>query len=205
MHSRRSFLTKSLGYSVVAAAGLALSPTILASKASASAPAKTPKTHENLLTAFAGESQAYQKYIIFGAVAEKEGLAQVAKLFRATAQAEAIHAASHLRNVGKVGNTMENLKTAIAGETYEYKEMYPAMSKDAQSESANNEQRYFDWAAAAEQGHAVMYQKALDANGKIAETDYYICRLCGYTHEGPHEDPCPVCKAGASMFFKVEV
>lgn len=202
MQSRRKFMKSAIGYSVAAAAGLALSPAIVGSRASASGPAKAPKTRENLMTAFAGESQAYQKYIIFGAVAEKEGLTQVAKLFRATAEAEALHAATHLRNAGKVGDTMANLKTAIAGETYEYSEMYPAMTKDANSEKESAVEKYFSWAGAAEKGHAELYQQALDAKGKIAETDYYICKLCGYTHAGVHEGPCPICKAGASMFFK---
>ena len=202
MHSRRSFLAGSLGYSVAAAAGIAFSSAFLASKATASGPAKAPKTRENLMTAFAGEAQANQKYLIFAAVAEKEGFGQVAKLFRATAEAEALHAAAHLRNAGKVGDTMENLKSAIAGETYEYSEMYPAMTKDALTEGEKKVEGYFTWAGMAEKGHAELYQKALDAQGKLAETDYYICKVCGYTHEGPHEGPCPICKMGASAFFK---
>jgi Rubrerythrin len=202
MHSRRTFLTRAVGYSAATAAGLVLSSAFWASKASASGPAKAPKTRENLMTAFSGESQAYQKYMIFAGVAEKEGLTQVAKLFRATAEAEALHAAAHLRNAGKVGDTMENLKTAIAGETYEYTEMYPGMTKDASSEGEKKVESYFAWAGAAEKGHAELYQKALDAKGKIAETDYYVCKVCGYTHEGPHDGSCPICGMGSSAFFK---
>lgn len=161
------------------------------------------KTHENLMAAFAGESQANRKYLAYAKQAEKEGLPQVAKLFRAAAEAETIHAHTHLRNAGKIGNTLENLKDAISGETYEFTKMYPDMIKDADAEGQKAVKLYMEFVNAVEEVHAKLYQKALDAQGKTADVDYYICGVCGYTHEGPHDDKCPVCKAAASAFYKV--
>jgi len=160
------------------------------------------KTKENFMAAFAGESQANRKYLAYAKQAEKEGLPQVAKLFRAVAEAETIHAHAHLRNAGKIGNTMENLKDAISGETYEFTKMYPEMIKDAAEEGEKNAQTYFDWVNKVEEVHSKLYQKALDNQGKTADVDYYICSVCGYTHEGPHDGNCPVCNAAAKAFYK---
>lgn len=162
------------------------------------------KTKENLMAAFAGESQANRKYLAFAKQAEKEGLAQVAKLFRAVAEAETIHAHAHLRSAGKVGNTMENLADAISGETYEFTKMYPEMIKDAEAEGQKAVQTYFGWVNAVEEVHSKLYQKVLDAQGKVEDVDYYICSVCGYTHEGPHDGKCPVCGAAPKAFYKAE-
>ena len=162
------------------------------------------KTQENLMAAFAGESQANRKYLAYAKQAEKEGMPQVAKLFRAAAEAETIHAHAHLRSAGKVGTTMENLKDAIGGETYEFTKMYPDMIKDADAEDKKAVKKYMEFVNAVEEVHAKLYQKALDAQGKVANVDYYICSVCGYTHEGPHSDKCPVCHAASSAFYKVD-
>lgn len=161
------------------------------------------KTKKNLLDAFAGESQANRKYTAFAKQAEKEGLLQVAKLFRAVAEAETIHAHALLRQAGKIGGTMENLKDAIGGEEYEHTSMYPTMIADAEQEGEKAAARYMGWVSEVEKIHSGLYQKALDAQGQVADTDYYICAVCGYTHEGPHEGDCPVCKAKPTAFYKM--
>lgn len=161
------------------------------------------KTQENLMSAFAGESQANRKYLAYAAQAEKEGMAQVARLFRAAAEAETVHAHAHLRLAGKIGNTLDNLKDAISGETYEFTKMYPEMIRDAESEDQRAVKKYFDMVNEVEEVHARLYQKALDAQGRIEDVDYYVCSVCGYTHEGPCEDKCVVCGAAPKVFFKV--
>lgn len=161
------------------------------------------KTQENLMAAFAGESQANRKYLAFAQVADKEGLPQVAKLFRAAAAAETIHAHAHLKNAGKIGDTAANLQSALEGETYEFTKMYPEMIKDAQAEGQTAVAKYFDFANKVEEVHANLYKKAIADPSGLAKTDYYVCKICGYTHEGPC-DSCPVCGGGAAAFFKVE-
>ena len=160
-------------------------------------------TQENLMAAFAGESQANRKYLAFAAAADKEGMHQVAKLFRAAAAAETVHAHAHLKNAGKIGNTMANLKSAIEGETYEFTTMYPDMIKQAQAEGQSAVAKYFDFANQVEEIHAKLYKKALENPAALPATDYYVCKVCGYTHEGPC-DACSVCGGGAAAFFKVE-
>lgn len=162
------------------------------------------KTDKNLMDAFAGESQANRKYLAYADKADKEGFPQAAKLFRAAAAAETIHAHAHLRNAGKIGDTMANLHDAMGGETYEFTSMYPQMIKDAEAEGKKAIQKYFEWVNEVEEVHAKLYKKAIDAQGKADDVDYYICSVCGYTHEGPHSDKCPVCNANASAFFKVD-
>lgn len=162
------------------------------------------KTQENFMSAFAGESQANRKYLAYAKQAEKDGLPQVAKLFRAVAEAETIHAHAHFRSAGKVAGTMDNLRDAISGETYEFTKMYPDMIKEAEAEDQKTAAKYFGWVNEVEEVHSKLYKKALDADGKIANVDYYICSVCGYTHEGPHDGPCPVCKASKSAFYKHE-
>ena len=161
------------------------------------------KTQDNLMAAFAGESQANRKYLAFAQVADKEGLPQVAKLFRAAAAAETVHAHAHLRNAGKIGDTAANLKSAIEGETYEFTQMYPEMVKEAKDEGQNAIAKYFGFANEVEGVHAELYTKALENPGGLPATDYYVCKICGYTHEGPC-DACPVCGGGAAAFFKVD-
>lgn len=162
------------------------------------------KTAKNLMDAFAGESQANRKYLAYAKQAEKEGFAQAAKLFRAAAEAETIHAHAHLRNAGKIGDTMANLQDALNGETHEFTSMYPQMIKDAESEGEKVAQRYFGWANQVEEVHANLYKKAIEAGAKAPETDYYLCPACGYTHEGVFSGKCPVCNVDGSSFFKVD-
>jgi rubrerythrin len=161
------------------------------------------KTEEHLMEAFAGESQANRKYLAYAKQAEKEGHPQVAKLFRAAAEAETVHAHAHLRTLGKVKTTSENLQDAISGETFEFKEMYPAMIEDAKAEGMKAAEMSFTFANEVEKVHANLYKKALDSLGKNEEVDYYVCSVCGYTCENAAPDQCPVCKAGAKAFFKV--
>ncbi len=162
------------------------------------------RTEQNLKDAFAGESQANRKYLAFAKKAEQEGFAQVAKLFRAAAAAETIHAHNHLRELKVVKSTRENLLEAINGESYEFQKMYPAMIEDAKSEGNNQGLRTFTWANEVEKIHAGLYQKALDELGRNATLDYYVCLVCGYTAEGTAPDECPVCKAKKQAFKRAE-
>ncbi|MEG2139222.1 MAG: rubrerythrin family protein [Bilophila sp.] len=161
------------------------------------------KTQENLMNAFAGESQANRKYLAFAKQADKEGKPQVAKLFRAAAEAETIHAHAHLRNAGHIGDTTANLKTAIEGETYEFTKMYPEMIADAKAEGNTAVAKYFEMVNKVEEVHATLYKKALEDPTAIEGVDFYICSVCGYTHEGPCAK-CPVCGAAASVFVKMD-
>lgn len=161
------------------------------------------KTDQNLMDAFAGESQANRKYLAFAKQAEKEGYTQTAKLFRAAAEAETVHAHAHLRTVGGVKSTAENLKVAIAGETDEFKKMYPEMIETANAEGHAKAERSFNYANEVEKIHASLYQKALDNLEHQESVDYYVCSVCGYTCENEPPDSCPVCKAKAKAFFKV--
>jgi rubrerythrin len=161
------------------------------------------KTEQNLLEAFAGESQANRKYLAYAKQAEKDGFPQTARLFRAAAEAETVHAHAHLKVLGKVKSTADNLKDAIVGETHEFKSMYPGMIKAAQEEGNNAALRSFQYANDVEQIHAALYQKALDNLGKQEEIDYYVCSVCGYTCENEPPDKCPVCQSVAKAFFKV--
>ena len=162
------------------------------------------KTEENLLEAFAGESQANRKYLAFAKQAQKEGYPQVAKLFKAAAEAETVHALAHLRALGKVKSTAENLREAIAGETDEFKNMYPAMIEAAKAENNKAAARTFAYANEVEKVHASLYQKALDNLESLEETDYYVCSVCGYTCENGPPDKCPVCGSASKAFFKVD-
>ena len=163
------------------------------------------KSLENLKAAFAGESQANRKYTNFADKADVEGHHQVAKLFRAAAAAEAIHARSHLKTMEGIGSTEDNLKAAIAGEHYEVNSMYPAFLKEAEEENNAGAKRTFHDALEVEKTHEALYNKALETLGKSAEAvDYYICPICGFTHEGPLSGRCPVCNAPGEKFFKVD-
>lgn len=162
------------------------------------------KTEQNLLNAFAGESQANRKYLAYAKQAEKDGYPQVAKLFRAVAEAETVHAHTHLRTLGKVKSTAENLKEALGGENYEFKEMYPPMIAAAAEEGNKAAERSFTYANEVEKIHAALYQKALDGLDRLEEVDYYVCSVCGYTCEDHPPDKCPVCNAVAKAFFKVD-
>ncbi|MFH1491617.1 MAG: rubrerythrin family protein [Pseudomonadota bacterium] len=161
------------------------------------------KSEQNLRDAFAGESQANRKYLAFAKQAEKEGYPQAAKLFRAAAEAETVHAHAHLRTLGGINSTAENLKEAIAGETHEFKSMYPAMIDEARQEGNKAAERSFTYANDVEKVHAGLYQKALDNLDGLEDVDYQVCSVCGYTCEGEAPDTCPVCGAKAKAFFKV--
>jgi rubrerythrin len=162
------------------------------------------KTEKDLQDAFAGESQANRKYLAFAKKAEIEGFKQAAKLFRAAAAAETIHAHNHLRELGVVKSTKENLMAAISGESYEFQNMYPQMIADAKSENNAGALQSFNYANEVEKVHAALYQKALDTLGRNVNTDYYVCSVCGYTAEGSAPDECPVCKSKKQAFSKVE-
>ncbi len=162
------------------------------------------KTELNLQNAFAGESQANRKYLAFAKKAEEEGYAQVAKLFRAAAAAETIHAHNHLKALSGVRTTKENLMAAISGESYEFQKMYPQMIIDAKAEGKDYALRSFSLANEVEKVHAKLYQKALETLGKNSVADYYVCSVCGHTAEGEAPDECPVCKARKQAFRKAE-
>jgi rubrerythrin len=163
------------------------------------------KTDQNLMDAFAGESQANRRYLAFAKQADKEGHPQTAKLFRAAAEAETVHAHAHLRALNGIKTTAENLKEAIGGETHEFKEMYPEMIQDAKAEGQKAAERSFTYANAVEEVHAGLYQKALDNLDNPADVDcYYVCSVCGYTCENEPPEICPVCKAKSQAFFRVD-
>jgi len=161
------------------------------------------KTENNLKEAFAGESQANRKYLAFARQADKEGLKQVAKLFRAVAEAETVHALTHFQTLKGVGSTAENLKAALDGETFEFTKMYPKMIEEAEAEGNKQAQRSFHYANEVEKIHGGLYQKALANPAALKETDYYVCSVCGYTCEDHAPDKCPVCQAGAKAFYTV--
>ena len=162
-------------------------------------------TVDNLKEAFAGESQANQKYRAFARKAEQDGFVAVAKLFRLTAEAERIHAEGHLKALDGVASTAENLQAAIAGETHEYAAMYPPMLKQAQAEN-HKAKRMFEYAVAAEEVHAKLYKLALEAvqQGKDLSADFYLCPVCGYIEMGKPLNACPVCGAKADKFVLAE-
>lgn len=162
------------------------------------------KSEQNLQDAFAGESQANRKYLAFAKKADQEGQAQVAKLFRAAAAAETVHAHAHLRTLKGINSTADNLKEAIAGETHEFKKMYPEMIEDAKAEDHKGALRSFEYANAVEQVHAELYENALTNMDSLAAADYWVCEVCGYTCENEAPDECPVCKAKKKAFFKVD-
>ena len=136
------------------------------------------QSEQNLKDAFAGESQANRKYLAFARKADAEGYTQVAKLFRATAEAETVHAHAHLKTLGGIKSTAENLQAAIDGETFEFKDMYPQMIATAKEEGDKKAERTFTYANAVEKVHADLYQKALNAiNDSKAAVDYYVCSV----------------------------
>ena len=161
-------------------------------------------TADNLATAFAGESQANRKYLAFAQKAQTEGYPQVAKLFRAAAEAETVHAHTHLRTLKGVKSTLENLKEALGGETYEFQSMYPPMIQEAKAEGNEAAVRTFTYANEVEKVYAALYQKAIDSlTQPQADVDYYVCSVCGYTVEKEAPEECPVCKAKKKVFMKV--
>lgn len=165
-----------------------------------------PKTPDDLKAAFAGESQANRRYLAFAKKADEDGYTQIAKLFRAVAHAETVHALNHLRALGEVKSLEENLQAAAAGENYEVVHMYPAFIKDAESESEKKALTSFRWAWEVEKVHEALYCKTLEevkAGKPQEEFDYYVCPVCGYTHERNAPDRCPVCGTPGTRFEKI--
>jgi rubrerythrin len=162
-------------------------------------------TEQNLREAFAGESQANRKYLAFAAAADKEGFPQAARLFRAAAEAETIHAHNHLRALKGIRSTRENLKEAFDGETHEFMNMYPEMIAAAKAEGNQEAARSFNYANEVEKIHAQLYHKLSDTAGISKESyPYYICPICGYTAEKEAPDTCPVCGAKGKLFKKID-
>jgi rubrerythrin len=162
------------------------------------------KSIADLKEAFAGESQANRKYLAFAEKADREGYPQVARLFRAAAHAETVHALNHLRALKAIGSTADNLKEAIAGESAEFQKMYPRMIADSKAEGHKEAERTFNFANEVEKVHARLYQKALETMEDKKLVDIYVCSVCGYTAEGEAPDTCPVCKAVKKMFTRID-
>ncbi|MCL5745473.1 MAG: rubrerythrin family protein [Acidobacteria bacterium] len=162
-------------------------------------------TTDNLKEAFAGESQANQKYRAFAKKAEQDGFPNIARLFRTTAEAERIHAEGHLKSLAGVGSTADNLKAAIAGETYEFTSMYPPMLAQAEAEG-HRAKLMFGYAVKAEAVHAELYKCALQAieQGKdLAEAKFYLCPVCGHIEFGVPPERCPICNSVGSKYVEV--
>lgn len=164
------------------------------------------KTIDNLKNAIAGESQANRRYLAFARKAEEDGFSQVAKLFRAAAEAETVHALNHIGISGEVKSTTENLEAAVAGETFEFKKMYPEYITVAKQEKNQQAIWSFDIANKVEQVHALLFTSILQAlknKKEPAQVDYYVCGTCGNTVEGEAPEKCPICGSPKSRFLKV--
>jgi rubrerythrin len=161
------------------------------------------KSVQDLKEAFAGESQANRKYLAFAEKADREGYPQVARLFRAAAEAETIHAHNHLRALKAIQSTAENLKEAIAGEVAEFQKMYPRMIADAQAEGHKEAERTFNFANEVEKIHAQLFQQALENLDKKELVEIFVCTVCGYTVEGEPPEKCPVCNAVKKLFKSI--
>jgi rubrerythrin len=162
-------------------------------------------TENNLKEAFAGESQANRKYLAFAKKAEQEGYLNIARLFRTAAEAETIHALGHLSALNGVGNTADNLRAAIAGETYEHTEMYPPMLKQAEEDN-HKAKRMFGFAVKAEAVHAQLFKLALEAaleRKDLIETNFYLCPVCGHIEVGNPPESCPICGTRGEKFVRV--
>lgn len=162
------------------------------------------KTLDNLKNAFAGESQANRKYLAFARKADEDGFPQVARLFRAAAEAETVHAINHLKAMQGVKSTRENLEAAIGGENFEVEKMYPPYIEEAEEEGEKKALTSFRWALEVEKEHEALYRAALESLGQPGdEYDYYICPFCGHTHLRNAPEKCPVCGAPGSKFLRV--
>ncbi len=162
-------------------------------------------TFDDLKTAFSGESQANRKYLAFARKADSEGYPQIARLFRAVAAGETIHALNHLRVLDGVKSTAENLQVAIEGENYEVVKMYPDFKADAEKEQNKKALNTFDWAWDVEKVHESLYRQALETLNRgidIPVVEYYVCPVCGFVHIGPLEGRCPVCNTPGEKFDK---
>lgn len=176
-------------------------------------------TQENLMSAFSGESQAHMRYLYFADIADKEGFPNVARLFRAVAYSEQIHAHNHFKKLGHLddgfvdvahapfgpGNTSRNLKHAIVGEEYEIEEMYPTYLEIAKMQGEKQAEMSFKWAFESEKEHAKLFKRAKEAVDKGKDAEFgpiYVCEICGYTIEGEAPDRCPICGAPIEKFKK---
>lgn len=164
-------------------------------------------TSDNLKEAFAGESQANRKYLAFAKQAQKEGFNNLAKLFSAVAEAETVHAHAHLRALGQINKTTENLAEAIEGESFEFKTMYPKFIEEAGIEQNKAAETSFRYANAVEEIHHGLYIKALESikSGKDIDVEkVYVCPVCGFTAENEAPERCPVCGALSRNFLVIE-
>jgi len=161
------------------------------------------KTLENLKAAFAGESQANRKYLAFAHKADQEKKPYAARILRAAAEAETIHAHAHLRAMKGIGTTEDNLKEAIGGETYEFMEMYPPMIKDAEAEGDKSAERSMRLANEAEKVHAEMFKKALADPGK-EPPKVFLCMVCGHIAEDHAPDTCPICGSKSQVYKEID-
>lgn len=164
------------------------------------------KTDENLRKALADESQANRRYFFYAEKADEEGFSQIAKLFRAAAKAEAIHAFNHIRVIGETKSTIDNLKAAIKGENFEYKRMYPEYLSDSKKDKNQQAAWSFEVAKKVEEAHASLFVKAaaaLETGEERVKTDYFICSVCGNTVERGAPEICSICKAPKEKFSKV--
>ena len=165
------------------------------------------KTDDNLREAFAGESQANRRYTFFAEKAEKEGLKQVARLFRAAAEAETVHARNHFNAMDGVGSSVDNLSAGVIGEHLEFTRMYPVFIDKATEEGNPRAEKTFEWANAVEEIHYNLYQemlKAVKAKQALKDEPYYVCPVCGNTVAGHTPDTCPICGTPGSKFEKIE-
>ncbi len=163
-------------------------------------------TMDNLQNAFAGESQANRKYLAFAQKAEKEGYPQIAKLFKAAAEAETVHAHAHMRAMNAIKSTLENLQTAMEGEEFEFKQMYPKFIEEATAEDQKAALNSFQNAMAVEQVHCSLYISAIDQLKKdqdLQPAKIYVCQVCGNTVLDSPPDKCPVCSASANKFTEI--
>jgi len=163
------------------------------------------KTNDDLKAAFAGESQANRRYLAFAKKAEEEDQPAIAKLFRAAAAAETVHAHNHFRVLGGVGSTADNLSAAIEGESYEVVKMYPEFMADAENDGDKKALNSFRWAFEVEKEHEALFREALaKLGGEMTDVEIYVCPVCGHTHIGTPPEKCPLCGTLKNKFGKID-
>lgn len=164
-------------------------------------------TQDNLKDAFAGESQANRKYLAFAKKADADGFVQIAKLFRAAAAAETVHAHAHLKAAGGINSTKENLTEAIKGEGFEFQQMYPGFVEEAKKEANKAALRSFEYAMAVEEVHHGLYSdalSALNAGADLPKSKIYVCPVCGNTVLNDPPDKCPICGVPKEKFEEIQ-
>ena len=165
------------------------------------------KTEENLQAAFAGESQANRRYLFFADKAEKESYTQIARLFRAAAEAETVHARNHFNAMDGVGSTRDNLMAGVIGEHYEFTRMYPPFIEQAEQENNKRAQRTFEYANQVEQIHHGLFEKAMkafEAGQQLKDEPYFVCQVCGNTVPGEAPEKCPICGATSKVSTRID-